>query len=58
MNRALIARDAMRVTGATNERLDAVNGPCPVTGGSVGRCRAERRVTHNGGARTDSAGVQ
>ena len=53
-----IADDAQRVTGATNERLDAVNGLRAVTGRPKARCTAERRAAHGQGAGTDSAGMQ
>jgi hypothetical protein len=54
-----IAQVTRVVTGAANERLNAVNGPAPVTGRARARCTAERRATtHHHGAQTDSAGMQ
>jgi hypothetical protein len=53
-----IAQTDQVVTGAANERLDAVNGPGPVTGRAGARCTAERRATYDHGAQTDSAGMQ
>ncbi len=58
MTPAFIAVGSVRVTGAANERLNAVNGPLAVTDRRPGRCTAEHRATHDGGTRTDSAGVQ
>jgi hypothetical protein len=58
MNGRLIAHSTQSVTGAANERLNAVNGLNPVTGCPRARCTAERRATHHHGAQTDSAGMQ
>jgi hypothetical protein len=58
MIRSHIALRARRVTGAANERLDAVNGISTVTTGQSARCRAERHATYDRGAETDSAGMQ
>jgi hypothetical protein len=53
-----IASTAHRVTGAANERLNAVNGLGAVTTGPSARCRAEGRAAHARGTGTDSAGTQ
>lgn len=57
-----IAAGALVVTGAANERLDAVNGLLPVTRRPAARCGSERRkssVVLAHGTRTSySAGMQ
>lgn len=54
-----IDTDGLRVTGAANEQLDAVNGPAAVTPARAARCTGQRRTSAaRPGAAAQSAGMQ